>query len=276
MAQGIAINIGLNFVDKQHYGGWEGKLKGCVNDAEDMYAIAVREGFQARKLINEQATRGGVIEAIRQASATLQENDILFISYAGHGSSVRDESADEYDGQDETWCLFDGQLLDDELLGLWGRFAAGVRILVISDSCHSGTITKNALLNTKKYTDLVPRAMPLDVANHIALTRQYAKRSLDIDLRSANLSSEEAGNIEIPVTVRLLSACQDNQLAYDDEFNGYFTLQIKRIWANGEFEGNYFQFHKRIMAYMPPYQSPNHWVFGTLDSGYDKQRPFQI
>jgi hypothetical protein len=43
---------------------------------------------------------------------------------------------------DETWCLYDGQLLDDELHGAWEKFQAGVRILVFSDSCHSGTVLK--------------------------------------------------------------------------------------------------------------------------------------
>ena len=38
--------------------------------------------------------------------------------------------------------LNDRQLLDDELYALWGYFQAGVRILVLSDSCHSGTVTR--------------------------------------------------------------------------------------------------------------------------------------
>jgi hypothetical protein len=45
---------------------------------------------------------------------------------------------------DETWCLFDGELLDDELHELWARFTRGVRVLVLSDSCHSGTVTRMA------------------------------------------------------------------------------------------------------------------------------------
>lgn len=276
MAKGISINIGLNFVDSQRYGGWEGKLRGCVHDADDMYAIAEREGFQAQKLINEQATCQSVIQAIRQASVALQEGDILFVSYAGHGGTLRDESGDEYDGQDETWCLFDGQLIDDELLGLWTQFKAGVRVLVISDSCHSGTITKNALQESNKYTDLAPRAMPLEVADQIALIRKNAKRSLDIDIHPEITWQNETNNTDISATVRLISACQDNQLAYDDEYNGYFTSQLKRVWGNGRFGGNYTQFHRQILSFMPAYQSPNHMVIGQSSSEYEKQRPFQI
>ena len=43
------------------------------------------------------------------------------------------------DGYDETWVLYDRQLVDDELYTLWSKFAPGVRIVVLSDSCHSGT-----------------------------------------------------------------------------------------------------------------------------------------
>ena len=50
--------------------------------------------------------------------------------------------AEETDQLDETWVLYDRQLLDDELYDLWCRFAPGVRILMISDSCHSGTVSR--------------------------------------------------------------------------------------------------------------------------------------
>ena len=35
MAKGISLNIGLNSVDPNHYGGWDGQLAGCENDAND-------------------------------------------------------------------------------------------------------------------------------------------------------------------------------------------------------------------------------------------------
>ena len=43
----------------------------------------------------------------------------------------------EPDGFDETGCLYDGELIDDELYAALANFAAGVRIFVLSDSCHS-------------------------------------------------------------------------------------------------------------------------------------------
>jgi metacaspase-1 len=46
------------------------------------------------------------------------------------------------DKKDETWCLYDGELIDDELYNELGGFAAGVRVLVLSDGCHSGSVVR--------------------------------------------------------------------------------------------------------------------------------------
>lgn len=266
MAKGISVNIGLNYVDKKHYQGWDGKLGGCVNDANDMYNIATSQGFQGTKLVDNLATRQTIIQSITQASTELAKGDLLLVSYSGHGGQRQDYSRDEDDGMDETWCLFDGELIDDELLTLWQRFAAGVRIFVISDSCHSGSVTKGPLTEAKKYTDLPPKAMPIEVAEKTAVAYR--------DFRSSNSPTTNAGKIE--ASVRLLSGCQDNQLSYDNGYNGVFTTQLKRVWGNGSFGGNYSQFHKQILSQMEAHQSPNHSVIGVLDTAYDTQRPFQI
>ena len=55
-----------------------------------------------------------------------------------------DTNSDEGDDRkDETWVLFDRMLVDDELYTLWGKFAQAVRIAVISDSCHSGSVSRD-------------------------------------------------------------------------------------------------------------------------------------
>ena len=36
MTKRRSIHIGLNIVDPQQYGGWDGALAGCVNDANAM------------------------------------------------------------------------------------------------------------------------------------------------------------------------------------------------------------------------------------------------
>ena len=142
MANGISVHIGVNDVDADHYGGWSSPLKACENDANDMHALAKGVGFSSRLLVAAEATRGAVTDAIKTAASELVAGDIFFLTFAGHGGQLKDMDGDEADGKDETWVLYDGQLLDDELNVLWAEFDPGVRVLVLSDSCHSGSVSK--------------------------------------------------------------------------------------------------------------------------------------
>src|SRR5262245_57351527 len=129
MAQGIAIHIGLNRVDPNHYKDasgdpWNGQLFGCEADARDMAAIAPVQGFTSTSLLNEPATSNDVLSVLADASTRLASGDIILVTYSGHGSQVPDLHRDEEsDKLDETWCLFDRQLVDDELYACWSRFA---------------------------------------------------------------------------------------------------------------------------------------------------------
>ena len=77
--------------------------------------------------------------------------DTLVVQYSGHGSFVPDENGDEPDGTDECLCPADigrGYITDDELFELFSAAANGVQIVLIADSCHSGTITRFAPITT--------------------------------------------------------------------------------------------------------------------------------
>jgi hypothetical protein len=146
---GYALAIGLNKVDPVHYGGPVQELSGCEPDAMDMKGIAISQGLEVEVLLTEAATRDAVLGKLSALAGKLKPADLLVVSYSGHGGNVPDQNGDEADGLDETWCLYDGQLLDDELYGALMKFQAGVRILVFSDSCHSGTVLKMTKQDTE-------------------------------------------------------------------------------------------------------------------------------
>ncbi len=137
-----AIAIGINTVNPEHYDGWSGPLAACEADARDMAEIARSQGFSATEILTSEATRDTFWRTLRKAANDTPENGIVVISYSGHGGHVPDIDGDEVDGQDETWCLYDGQLLDDELSHAWTFFKRGVRVVVFSDSCNSGSVIK--------------------------------------------------------------------------------------------------------------------------------------
>jgi metacaspase-1 len=175
MARGKSLHIGLNKVDPTQYAGWDGALTACEFDANDMKAIADSRGFDSNILLTSEATSDAVIAEIERAAEELEPGDMFVVTYSGHGGQVPDkDDGDEPDRSDETWVAFDREIVDDELYALWAKFKPGVRILVLSDSCHSGSVTRrmddsdrvpNPVATKESAEAQSPRfrAMPLDV-----------------------------------------------------------------------------------------------------------------
>lgn len=287
MAKGISLHIGLNSVDAGHYQGWSGPLNACEADADDMQAIAKSRGFTPQVLLTAAATRRAVRDAITKAAGELAAGDIFFISYSGHGGQVPDLNGDEDgdedgDGKDETWCLYDGQLIDDEIYALWRKFAPGVRIVVLSDSCHSGTVLRESFVATLLATGAMhalvdptgglpgTRAMPVPVAQRV----YRANCEFYDELQRSLVGDRKAPSPR--ASVLLISGCQDNQTSADGAFNGLFTANLLRVWNRGRFEGDYRAFHVAIRKRMPPVQSPNYYVVGAPNAAFEAQPPFTI
>jgi hypothetical protein len=278
MARGISLHIGLNYVNPPAYDGWEGKLVSAETDARDMEELARRQGFETRMLLSDQATRKAVLRSIRSIAVELEAGDFFLLTYAGHGGRLPDIGGDEADLRDETWCLYDGQLVDDELGALWHEFRRGVRVLAISDSCHSGTVTRGGHSGygsleeseNSMFVESPPRYrfMPDEVA-----ARAFrANRELYLGIAESLVG----GSPEPKASIRLLAGCQDNQFASDGPFNGLFTGMLKRVWQDGAFEGDYGDFFHQLQRRMPKSQRPNHVLLGEPDRSFDRQRPFEI
>ena len=280
---GMSIHIGLNGVDPTHYQGWDGKLTACEFDAKDMKAIADSQNFNSKLLLTKNATHDAVIQSIEEAAQKLKQGDELIITTSCHGGQMEDENGDEKDDhKDETWVLYDKELVDDELYSLFGKFEQGVRILILSDSCHSGTVTRAA--DYKRLTsvtrDLLKdtgsggetpmfRAIPEDIQE-----KTYEKNK---DYYSNIQKTYPAGErVAIGASVILLSGCQDNQLSADGPRNGLFTGTLRKVWNEGKFVGGYYKFFKEIGRQMPPYQSPNYFKIGVSDIHFERMKPFTL
>lgn len=270
MAKGISIHIGLNHVDPKHYQGWDGTLNACVADAQDMRALAKKKGFTGNTmLLNEQATAAALTAALQDAAKKLVKGDILLLTYSGHGGQVRDTNGDEKDNDrmDETWVLFDREFVDDELYTLWGKFKPGVRILVLSDSCHSGTVTRD--IPEFLGDGPRPRAMPREVGIKV----ENANRALYRAIQEENRGAEKT---KVNASVLMISGCMDNQTSMDGDHNGAFTGTLKKAWNGGKFNSNYRKFRDTIVALMPSTQTPNYYFVGAANAAYEAQKPFTI
>ncbi|MDS9468991.1 caspase family protein [Paracoccus sp. MBLB3053] len=296
-----SLHIGLNEIDPGHYAGDRGLLLGCENDARAMRDIAEAQGYAPKMLLSREATREAVIEELRRAAKDLKAGDQFLFTNACHGSQIRDFNGDEQEignrNPDSTLCLFDGQLIDDELWHLFGQFQSGVRIVMMADSCHSGTIARATLpvidatrLNSLADLDGLP-AQGREVVRVLrprTLNAATAKAVEDIHrdfyanlLRSYRhvdrsvLSSP--AKTTLSAALLQFSACRDDQVAMDGDEHGVFTAAVLNVWNRGKFSGTYRQFHDRIVdALAHLEQKPALFVPAPVDPAFLRQRPFSL
>lgn len=144
---------GMEFADR---------LRGPRNDADLISDMLTRDfRFQddeIRILRDEQATHEAIVRAFhdRLIVPAKEQTEVVFW-FTGHGSRVPDESGDpeaEPDGMDTTLIAFDSRvggrdgdydITDDELSSLIMALTERTgRILVVTDSCHSGGASRGA------------------------------------------------------------------------------------------------------------------------------------
>ena len=186
-------------------------LAGPVNDATAIASV-LRSRFglsehNIEELHDSQATREEILAAIHtHLIEQTKPGDTAIFYFAGHGAQVADDGADEGDLLDETIVPYDGRLRgedardirDDELRALFAKLtAAGVHLVVILDSCHSGSGTR---------------------------ARGTARRADPIGAPASDRTLNETQDLlpvpaEAPIAV-LLAAARSHELAYETEVDG--------------------------------------------------------
>jgi uncharacterized caspase-like protein len=118
-------------------------LSTAVNDAISMSSVLKdRFGFQVTLLTDRDATRSSILNTLNRYRNTLDENDNLLIYYAGHGYS--DPDADR-----AYWLPVDAESVESANRISADDLTAAVRtlrsrhVLIISDSCYSGSLTRD-------------------------------------------------------------------------------------------------------------------------------------
>lgn len=282
--QGLALLIGLNAVNPRHYGGFDGPLRGAEHDATDLAQLAQRHGLVATVLLTAQATRAKVLGAVRKASRSLGPGDLFMMSFAGLGGQVPDVTGDEASRQDKTWCLFDAQLIVKELLLELSRFAPGVRLFLIEDTCHSGTVTRAVpmVVSDAGADALRPRLLPMAVA-----LRTYREHQAYYDRAQADLVRTIKLQVtadEPPAATRLeqltesaltrqlashfapalvaLTAVQDNQTAQETATGGVFTQALLTTLQRSGPPAGLDRLTALVRALLPATQSPFAWTMG--------------
>lgn len=242
-----ALCVGIN-----DYPGTGSDLAGCVNDANDWKAALESRGFQVDLLLDKQATKQAMRDKLQKLVADAKSGDVAIFTYSGHGTWVPDEEGDEPDGRDEALCPHDiGQnrpLLDDEMREIFMERERGSKIVLVSDSCHSGTVTRFAPIANGSEAKTKVRFLPPETflpANRREIATRIARSPVRRGLTSSAL---------------LMSGCADPEFSYDAYFGGrpngafsYFALKaLKALPAKATFR----DWHRAIRESLPSASYP--------------------
>ena len=177
------------------------KLGTAVNDAKSVAKVLHdRYGFKTVTLLN--ANRFAVLASLQRMKKKLTEKDNLLVYYAGHGEL----SSDKETGY---WIPVDAQqnnkrkwIPNDAITDILNAMPVK-RILVVADSCYSGSLTRSSIARLEQ-----------DAGSKARLTwlRAMAKSKARLALTSGGLQpvSDEGSDNHSVFAKALLSALQDN------------------------------------------------------------------
>jgi pimeloyl-ACP methyl ester carboxylesterase len=205
-------------------------LNGCVNDILAVKAYLegrlATNGYQLnlRTLLNQDATRQGIIDGFRQHLSQAGSEDVVLFYYAGHGAQEESPEAFwpwEPDRLDETLVCYDSRspkgwdLADKELATLIAEVdQKNPHIVIILDCCHSGSGTRGDLEGETavRKAAIDRRNRPLDsFIFSLADIEQMSNSSQALEPNSTGWTLPRGKHI-------VLSACRDSELA--KEYNG--------------------------------------------------------
>ena len=270
MPRGVSLHVGVNETDPDCFEVV--RLDGCVNDATAMYYLAKLRGFSERRLLLDgDATYHNVVTAIEDAAGHLKdEGDVFLFTFSGHGTQVSDEDGELFEFQDEAMVLHDRILLDDVLRRrCWPKFNPGVRVILVTDCCHGGTLLAEALIPTEVSVsqslslggDVMTMTTEVTVSaagNGGALTFG-SPRTLPEGARLGHLEKfpnfyrRELSTLpparDLQSSLIHLAACVDERTTPDGLPHGLFTQALLDVWDGGNFPGTYEEFRQALEAH---------------------------
>lgn len=241
-----AVIVGIN-----NYPGTGDDLMGCVNDANDWDAELRSRGFQTVKLLDSAATKQMIVASLRSVVALSRWGDRIVFTYSGHGTWVPDRNGDEADGRDEALVCYDfrqgGLLLDDDMHAIFSQLRSGVRATIISDSCHSGSVSDHGRRSFAGASQPAAGA-----ARFLPPSTFLTGAALDAAERVEQLPARGLSRSG-PV---LVSGCADDEVSYDVQVgrpHGAFTAAaMATLPAATTVNG----WHKAIRTQLPSAQLP--------------------
>lgn len=248
-------------------------LEGAHNDVELIRQVLIQrfemDPAHITVLLDEDATHDAIKTQFEALAERLKPGDMVYIHYSGHGSYSCDLNGDEDPswGKDSTWVAYGSRskasesgsdctgfqsedmatrspdlpgdlneydILDDEIYGWLASLCQRTdQVIFVSDSCHSGTVTRGDTFMT--------RGVPLDSRPHPLGT---------------------VPDVTVPITGLRVSACRDDEEAVEykpgNRKHGLFTW----FWAKSLNEAQpgetWWDVFRRTRARIQPVRGRQH------------------
>lgn len=203
------------------------------------------EPVKPKILMDDEATRDGVIKAFRATTAKAKAGDTFYFHYSGHGS--RETAPPEFveafgEAKNETTVLYDSRiqggmdLADKELAFLLSEVPKGVHTILTFDCCHAGSATREIG----------------ELGNKVR-SRQSAdatlNRSLDSYIGSYAERHAAGQSLDIPASDHLMiAACRNTEKALEINDSGLFTQTLLKALESDNSDRSYAGIYSRINA----------------------------
>lgn len=234
----VSLNFGVIHFDVSYYGAGN-DLTGCENDAKFSQKIAMENGFETHLFLSKDATYKNYIEQMKKMASELVSGDIFMFYGSFHGTFK-----EYYDGNTEkrytALCLHDQIVWDQETKELLKLFKQGVKVIWITDCCHSRDNFKGGVF------------MPLEGM------KSHAKFFNFDDIKKETLDVEKFEDIninEIKCSIIAFSSSTEYQVSYDlksmldkKKPMGLFTASMEKVLSNDlNKELNYLELFKKVL-----------------------------
>ena len=240
-----ALVIGVD--DYQHVR----KLKGATADAHDIDSSLRTMGVRdVTALINDQADRSNVLREISALVERTRNNDIVFLSIAGHGSQEPERiKGSQPDGMEDVFLLpgfeltptgSQQRILGSEFNHFIRQFELrGAKVIFVADTCHGGGMVRDidpraaemSFRQIPNYTLLVdelkPVSDPSDPRSELDLDHTAFLAAVDRNTKAPEVRVPGIDGLRGALSYAVARAIEGNA---DANHDGKVTL--KELFAN--------------------------------------------
>jgi metacaspase-1 len=251
-----ALCVGIN-----DYPGEGSDLNGCVNDAKAWADLLIKNysfpSGSVTLLLDANATKAAILDGLKKLLAGAKSGDVLVFTNSSHGTYLADTDGDE-PLYDEAMCPFDcdiNLIIDDELRGIFYGLHKGVSLSVISDSCHSGTVTRAAL--TENIPGLkTPDDRRVRFLNPALIGKSVLANPFQAIVRTRTKYPQSK------MKEVLLSGCTSSEYSYDaligGKYHGAMTYFAIQAIKEANYDITFSQLRSRLLHLLDEAGYPQH------------------